>query len=286
MSNDAEWRRGAVGADREAELTPHDGQEQEIKMLSMSELFRHLPNELVTGHNVQTHVIDGYVIQESLEPFAVAYVAEAPGTEQTSLPMDLDATCSAASAPRSRALPHQDRARAATSAATTESTQILAQAHTSASTTAPDTTAVLALTAAMSSDPDFAAAMSSPDFAATTRLVLAPLPAPIQIPAPIMVASVNPIPGPNVAQQTQMFGQQRPSILAPKKPRMWTVHDVAGYIRTLPAYAGYAEEFRRQLIDGEALFLLNELDLVNVMGMKLGLALKMCEMIRVMGEKQ
>lgn len=258
MSDDAELRSAAVSADRGAETAPRDGQETEVKMLSMSELFRHLPNRLVTGPNIQTHVIDGYVIQESLEPFAVGYVAKALGTEP--LPMELDAPCSV---PRPKALPHRDLAQTVTSAATSESTQIPAQAS------AP----LLTLAATMSSD-----------LAATTRLVLAPLPAPIQIPAPIMVASADP--DSNTAKRTQVFVQQRPSILAPKKPSRWTVHDVACYIRRIPGYAEYADEFRRQLIDGEALFLLNERHLMDVMGMKLGPALKICDMIKAMGEKQ
>ncbi|XP_077496389.1 uncharacterized protein LOC144107256 [Amblyomma americanum] len=278
MSKHGDLRRAAVSAEsREAQSTPRHGQEPEVKMLSMSELFHHLPNRLAARPNAQTHVIDGYVIQESLDPFAVGYVAKAVKAEPTSLPMDLDRPSATTPAPHSKARPQRDLAGSVASAATTRSTQTPAQDHTSASTTAPAPPPLLGLEASMSSDPNLAA---------MTRLVLAPLPAPIQIPAPIMVTPADPVPDPNTLKRMQVFLQQRPSILAPKKPIKWTVHDVAVYIRRLPGYAQYADEFRRQLIDGEALFLLNEQHLMDVMGMKLGPALKICDMIRELGEKK
>lgn len=54
----------------------------------------------------------------------------------------------------------------------------------------------------------------------------------------------------------------------------WTVTDVYEFIKNLPGFGDYAEDFAIQEIDGQALSLLNDNHLVNTMGMKLGPALK------------
>lgn len=54
----------------------------------------------------------------------------------------------------------------------------------------------------------------------------------------------------------------------------WSVQDVYEFIKNLPGFGDYAEDFAVQEIDGQALSLLNDNHLVNTMGMKLGPALK------------
>ncbi|EEB15924.1 polyhomeotic, putative [Pediculus humanus corporis] len=57
-------------------------------------------------------------------------------------------------------------------------------------------------------------------------------------------------------------------------PLQWTVADVCEFIRNLPGCADYVEDFAMQDIDGEALMLLKPDHLMSVMSMKLGPAVK------------
>ncbi|KAL3861049.1 hypothetical protein ACJMK2_007140 [Sinanodonta woodiana] len=67
---------------------------------------------------------------------------------------------------------------------------------------------------------------------------------------------------------------------APKtNPARWNVLEVYEFIQSLPGCAPYAEEFRSQEIDGQALMLLKEDHLMTAMNMKLGPALKICARI-------
>lgn len=64
-----------------------------------------------------------------------------------------------------------------------------------------------------------------------------------------------------------------------KDPRKWTVLDVFEFIKSMPGCVDYADEFRMQEIDGQALLLLKEDHLMSAMNMKLGPALKICARI-------
>ncbi|KAG8224480.1 hypothetical protein J437_LFUL003203 [Ladona fulva] len=72
----------------------------------------------------------------------------------------------------------------------------------------------------------------------------------------------------------------------PPQPRInpikWTVSDVCEFIRNLPGCSDYAEDFAIQEIDGQALLLLKEDHLMTAMSMKLGPALKICARIDTM----
>ncbi|EFN76859.1 Polyhomeotic-like protein 2 [Harpegnathos saltator] len=57
-------------------------------------------------------------------------------------------------------------------------------------------------------------------------------------------------------------------------PVKWTVNEVCDFIRGLPGCADYAEDFAIQEIDGQALMLLKEDHLMSAMSIKLGPALK------------
>lgn len=62
----------------------------------------------------------------------------------------------------------------------------------------------------------------------------------------------------------------------------WSVAQVCDFIKNLPGCSDYAEDFALQEIDGQALLLLKENHLVNAMGMKLGPALKIVNKIESM----
>lgn len=55
--------------------------------------------------------------------------------------------------------------------------------------------------------------------------------------------------------------------------------EVYEFIRTLEGCTQYADEFKQQEIDGQALMLLREDHLMSAMNMKLGPALKICSRI-------
>ncbi|CAG7821428.1 unnamed protein product [Allacma fusca] len=58
-------------------------------------------------------------------------------------------------------------------------------------------------------------------------------------------------------------------------PVKWNVSEVVEFVKSLPGCAEYAEDFAVQEIDGQALLLLKEDHLMSAMGMKLGPALKL-----------
>lgn len=62
----------------------------------------------------------------------------------------------------------------------------------------------------------------------------------------------------------------------------WSVEQVCNFIKNLPGCTDYAEDFKLQEIDGQALLLLKENHLVSAMGMKLGPALKIVNKIESM----
>ncbi|XP_076085227.1 uncharacterized protein LOC143056034 isoform X1 [Mytilus galloprovincialis] len=67
-------------------------------------------------------------------------------------------------------------------------------------------------------------------------------------------------------------------------PSKWNVVEVYEFIKVLPGCGPYAEEFRSQEIDGQALMLLKEDHLMTTMSMKLGPALKICAKINSLRE--
>uniref|UniRef100_A0A3Q0QUQ3 SAM domain-containing protein n=1 Tax=Amphilophus citrinellus TaxID=61819 RepID=A0A3Q0QUQ3_AMPCI len=60
-------------------------------------------------------------------------------------------------------------------------------------------------------------------------------------------------------------------------PSQWSVEEVTAFIHTLPGCSDVAEAFRVQEIDGQALLLLTEDHLMTSMNIKLGPALKICQ---------
>lgn len=68
-------------------------------------------------------------------------------------------------------------------------------------------------------------------------------------------------------------------------PTNWGVEEVCEFIKTLPGCREYVEDFASQEIDGQALLLLKEDHLMSAMSMKLGPALKICARIDAMRTK-
>ncbi|EOA95030.1 Lethal(3)malignant brain tumor-like 3 protein, partial [Anas platyrhynchos] len=62
--------------------------------------------------------------------------------------------------------------------------------------------------------------------------------------------------------------------LTAKHVAKWTVEEVASFIQRLPGCKEQASVFREEQIDGEAFLLLNQTDIVKILGIKLGPALK------------
>ena len=60
------------------------------------------------------------------------------------------------------------------------------------------------------------------------------------------------------------------------------VQEVCEFVRSLPDCSMYADDFRRQEIDGQALMLLTEEHMMTSLNMKLGPALKICQRIRAL----
>lgn len=71
---------------------------------------------------------------------------------------------------------------------------------------------------------------------------------------------------------------------SPEDVAKWTVEEVYDFIRNLQECSTHADDFKSQEIDGQALLLLKEDNLVNVMEMKLGPAVKLVARVRSMFE--
>ncbi|NXH22728.1 LMBL1 protein, partial [Bucco capensis] len=69
--------------------------------------------------------------------------------------------------------------------------------------------------------------------------------------------------------------------LTAKHVAAWTVEEVVNFIQNLPGCKEQGSVFREEQIDGEALLLLNQSDMVKILNIKLGPALKICQAIRM-----
>jgi hypothetical protein len=100
--------------------------------------------------------------------------------------------------------------------------------------------------------------------------------------------SPSPSPSANPETESSTNGSSIAGVYIPaggKNPLKWSVPDVHDFVWNLPGCQEYAEEFRSQEIDGQALMLLKEDHLMSAMGMKLGPALKVCSKINALKEK-
>ncbi|XP_024917472.1 lethal(3)malignant brain tumor-like protein 4 isoform X2 [Cynoglossus semilaevis] len=67
-----------------------------------------------------------------------------------------------------------------------------------------------------------------------------------------------------------------------QKVAAWNAEEVAGFVKGLPGCKEYATVFKTEQIDGEAFLLLNQMDIVKILGIKLGPALKVFNSILMM----
>lgn len=58
-------------------------------------------------------------------------------------------------------------------------------------------------------------------------------------------------------------------------PKFWSEQEVINFVNSIPSCRGYDEEFLLNRIDGESLLMLTTDDLVNVLNMKIGPAVKL-----------
>uniref|UniRef100_A0A023GH88 SAM domain-containing protein n=1 Tax=Amblyomma triste TaxID=251400 RepID=A0A023GH88_AMBTT len=268
LSNDA----GNAGRDTGA--ASHSRQQPQVTMVPVSELLRRMTDRLVAMPNAATHVIEEYIIQESLEPFPVSYVANVLDDEQPGLPVGLELPSAVAPSPDSGERRNPAPAQTPTPAVMTESTPSRGTIPTVELVLSPSM--VLAAVAAVPEDPTFAFGPDVP---------VIPVPAPSLIPIPITRATAEQTPRMKiVGRKRHVPTSRRPQLLRIKGPMEWTVDEVAQYITRVPGCEKYAVKFRDHLIDGEALFLLNEHHLMNAMSMKLGPAVKICAVIRSLRE--
>ncbi|XP_028832216.1 polyhomeotic-like protein 3 isoform X2 [Denticeps clupeoides] len=85
-------------------------------------------------------------------------------------------------------------------------------------------------------------------------------------------------------EREQERGQDQRLRESQSRPSLWTVEQVCSFIGSLPGCRQISEEFRSQEIDGQALLLLTEDHLMNAMNLKLGPALKICAQINTLKE--
>lgn len=60
-----------------------------------------------------------------------------------------------------------------------------------------------------------------------------------------------------------------------KDPRLWTQDDVFEFVNSIPSCRDHSKVFVKELIDGEALLMLTQKDLVDILKFKLGPAIKL-----------
>ena len=94
----------------------------------------------------------------------------------------------------------------------------------------------------------------------------------------------------NSATSSDLILRQPPPISPIRAPcdkpiMQWSTSDVYNFVRSVPAGSEYADQFKSQDIDGQALSMLKEVHLMSAMKMKLGPALKICSSIRKLKEQ-
>lgn len=92
----------------------------------------------------------------------------------------------------------------------------------------------------------------------------------------VFMSTVSPTP----SQEQPPFWEQHAKLLpgvdhlGGNEVKKWSIDQVAGFVATLPGCREQEKVFREQQIDGEAFLLLNQADIVKIMNIKLGPALK------------
>lgn len=235
-------------------------------------------DEIAARPGVIAHMIDGFIIEEYLEPLPSSFATSVRENKQTAPPV-LGPRLSLASA---------------TAAALDKCTSLPTSVTSVVPTTSQAVTAVvntyqvpthLSLASAPAAPSDkwmslpTAASSVGPTMSQATTAVMNTYQAPTYDSGPVSLQKWG------VDQFTAPLGQACKPTFFRNSPRKWTVEEVTGYIWGITGCADYAEKFRTQEIDGEAMFLLEEHHLMTVMNIKLGPALIICSRIRSLQEK-
>uniref|UniRef100_A0A671MFX7 Polyhomeotic homolog 3 n=1 Tax=Sinocyclocheilus anshuiensis TaxID=1608454 RepID=A0A671MFX7_9TELE len=85
-------------------------------------------------------------------------------------------------------------------------------------------------------------------------------------------------------EQSRVESSSGSDCLLDSSPSQWSVEQVCSFISSLPGCHDIAADFRSQEIDGQALLLLKEDHLMSAMNIKLGPALKICAQISALKE--
>ncbi|KAL1484927.1 hypothetical protein MTO96_032276 [Rhipicephalus appendiculatus] len=249
------------------------------RVLSISELFRRLPAPMMSRPGVTTHVIDGYVIQESLQPFSsttAATTTSVVGAQRYYRVSSTDAPPSTTPYPGTEPgrLPRTESPPvAATSTVYLTPERKTPSLAREKPEEVPQTTPIKT-------------ASSVPGAAATAKSKVVkgtPPEVPSTSPRDSAASQASPalLTTPRQRQQQPTCPLQSGS----NSPENWTVEDVAEYVAGIPGCERFAEKFRHHEIDGGALFLIKEHHLMTTMNMKLGPALKMCATIGSLREE-
>lgn len=258
----------------------------ETGALSVSELFRHLPRKLVSKPGIRTHVIDGYVIQESNEPFSTADATTSDAAAQHHGRVSSDAPSTSLPASGTTVDPGPSRARPKKSTPSgRQGRKAVDPFRVKTQPPPPSTTRTPAATLTVLLTPERTPTLSPSEKTAGVPTSVTPSAA--HIPDAKSKGNVPPKASASTSRgdsalQVFITPPLQPAPPPPpsrNSPEEWTVEDVAEYISGIPEYEHYAEKFRYHEIDGDALFLLKEHHLMTAMNMKLGPALKMCAVI-------
>ncbi|XP_062323841.1 lethal(3)malignant brain tumor-like protein 3 isoform X2 [Osmerus eperlanus] len=96
------------------------------------------------------------------------------------------------------------------------------------------------------------------------------------LPSPTPTPSLSPTPSPSMPFCWDQHSKLLPTVegITASKVAAWTVEQVSEFIQGLPGCKEHIRTFREEQIDGEALLLLNQVDLLRILGIKLGPAIK------------
>lgn len=234
-------------------------------------------DETAARPGVIAHMIDGFIIEEYLEPLPSSFATSVRENKQNAPPV-LGPRLSLASAPAAALDKCTFLPTSVTSVVPTMSQAVTAVANTYQAPTHLS----LASAPAAASDKWMSlpkAATSVGPMSQATTAVMNTYQAPTYDRGPVSLQKWA------VDEFTAPLGQARKPTFFRNSPRKWTVEEVTSYIWGITGCADYAEKFRTQEIDGEAMFLLEEHHLMTVMNIKLGPALIICSTIRSLQEK-
>ncbi|KAL5276619.1 PHC2 family protein [Megaselia abdita] len=234
-----------------------------------------LPKAMIKP-NVLTHVIEGFVIQEADEPFAVTRTRYADKESSEEPPKKKqameDSTTSSPTAAQTPTIP-ADSIACDFCGKITHASKAKKKRFCSVSCSKSAKNANNSMNGDHSADTNGQPVVSSEDTPTKSVELVTPM---VQQTEPAVVsATLN---GAGTATSSTTAGDVSDELPLAK----WTVQDVSDYIKNLPGGIDVVDEFLTQEIDGQALLLLNESHLVNLLNVKLGPALKIIQQINAL----